>query len=276
TLTPKVGDGVFGQLVNEALARTEAKLGLTDRGPKATASTTMGTHKTFGIDRAVDGDDGTYFWSSGAPKVGDEVRIDYGSPISVGRVTLRQGQADDTSGDMISNGVLESSTDGTTWTEIGQVEGRTLVEITLDEPVAARYLRVRATAVNKPSTWVQVREFSASVLPSGVTSTIPATAGTSPGSVADRSLDTRFTASRVAGDDDRLTWEFEARSVDQLTLVGDVSGTVQVRRGDRWVDVGTVDDRFASRVEVGGDAVDAVRVIFAEGSTPDIAEVIPG
>lgn len=275
TLTPKVGDGAFQALVNEAMSRTDEALGLSDSGPRPTATTTMGTYKTYEIGRAVDGDDSTYFWSSHAPKVADEVRLDYGEVIRVGRVTLRQAQADDTAGDMISNGVLEASADGTTWTEIGSVNKKPLVEITPDEPIEARYVRVRVTAVNKPLTWVQVREFGVSVLPPGISSTIESASGTLPESIADGELDTRWAAASAAGADDHLQWEFEEpRDLSQVTIVGDVAGTLQVRRGGEWIDAGAVDDRFAARVAVTGGPVDAVRIVFTEGTVPDVAEVI--
>ncbi|MGO2606740.1 MAG: discoidin domain-containing protein [Brachybacterium tyrofermentans] len=62
-------------------------------------------------------------------------------------------------------GVLELSADGETWTEIGTTDGSAVATATLDEPLDARFCRLRVTAKNPTGQWVQIREFGVGETP---------------------------------------------------------------------------------------------------------------
>jgi len=62
--------------------------------------------------------------------------------------------------------VLELSADGTSWTQIAETDGKPLLDVTLTEPIEARYGRLRVTGSNPGAQWVQIREF-------GLSETVP-------------------------------------------------------------------------------------------------------
>ena len=108
----------------------------------------------------ADGDLSTFFWSDGAPEVGDEIRIDLEESHAITFARIQMARSDDTAGDQIQHGVLELSADGASWTEVASTDGSPLLEVTLDAPVATRVARLRVTAKNEGGKWVQVREFA--------------------------------------------------------------------------------------------------------------------
>ncbi|UVY84741.1 beta-N-acetylglucosaminidase domain-containing protein [Brachybacterium sp. NBEC-018] len=161
-IVPSVGDGRVEVFVSAAWEILRAELpddpSLPFRGLPATASTTMGTYRDYAPARMVDGDLGTFYWSSRAPKAGDEIRADLGAvhPLRFARVQM--AKSDGTPGDQIHSGVLELSEDGDSWTEVGRTDGTPVLEVRLEEARPARYARVRVTAPNPGGQWVQVRE----------------------------------------------------------------------------------------------------------------------
>ncbi|MFE7603832.1 beta-N-acetylglucosaminidase domain-containing protein [Brachybacterium paraconglomeratum] len=130
------------------------------RGLPATATTTLDTYQDYAPERMADGDLSTFFWSDGAPAVGDEIRIDLEESHEITFARVQMARSDDTPGDQIQHGVLELSADGESWTEVASTDGSPLVEVTLDAPVATRAARLRVTEENDGGNWVQVREFA--------------------------------------------------------------------------------------------------------------------
>ena len=65
---------------------------------------------------------------------------------------------DDRPDDYLHNSVMETSTDGNTWTTVGTYQSQTDINLTLS-PNLARYVRFRCVAAQ--GDWVIVREFSA-------------------------------------------------------------------------------------------------------------------
>ena len=123
-----------------------------------TASSTMPQYQGYGPANMLDGDDSTLFWSSRAPEVGDEVRVDLDAEAAVRYVAVHMADNDTRAGDMIYHGRVEASADGETWTSLGEFHDTPVVELTLDEPVQARHVRLVVTDPNPGSRWVKVRE----------------------------------------------------------------------------------------------------------------------
>ena len=169
-IVPSVGDGVFEDFADRAWELLREVLpedpSLPFRGLPATASTTLGTYQDYTVDAMVDGDPSTMFWSDDAPEVDDEVRVELeeSHPIAFARVQMAEN--DETAGDQIYAGVLELSADGTSWTQIAETDGKPLLDVTLTEPIEARYGRLRVTGSNPGAQWVQIREF-------GLSETVP-------------------------------------------------------------------------------------------------------
>ena len=163
-IVPVVAAGLFETFASRAWEVLRAVLpedpSLPFRGLPATATTTLGTYRDHAPERMADGDLSTFFWSDGAPAVGDEIRIDLEESHEITFARIQMARSDDTAGDQIQHGVLELSADGTSWTEVASTDGSPLLEVTLDAPVATRVARLRVTAKNEGGKWVQVREFA--------------------------------------------------------------------------------------------------------------------
>jgi hyaluronoglucosaminidase len=163
-IVPVVGAGLFETFAARAWEVLRAELpedpSLPFRGLPATATTTLDTYQEHAPELMVDGDLSTYFWSDGAPAVGDEVRIDLEESHEITFVRVQMARSDDTAGDQIQHGVLELSADGEDWTEVARTDGSPLLEATLDAPTATLAARLRVTAKNDGGKWVQVREFA--------------------------------------------------------------------------------------------------------------------
>ena len=78
-------------------------------------------------------------------------QLDLGEVKSVTKVRLRQG-----TGDKLAAGVLEYSTDGTTWQELDRLSGEQTKEVT--RAINARYIRVRNTKAL--DLWWRIQDFS--------------------------------------------------------------------------------------------------------------------
>ena len=163
-IVPVVGGGLFEAFAARAWEVLRAALpedpSLPLRGLPATATTTLGTYRDHAPELMADGDLSTFFWSDGAPAVGDEVRIDLEESHEITFVRVQMARSDDTAGDQIQHGVLELSADGQSWTEAASTDGSPLLEVTLDAPVATQAARLRVTRKNEGGKWVQVREFA--------------------------------------------------------------------------------------------------------------------
>ena len=163
-IVPVVGAGLFEAFAARAWEVLRAELpedpSLPFRGLPATATTTLDTYREYAPERMADGDLSTYFWSDGAPAVGDEVRIDLEESHEITFARVQMARSDDTPGDQIQHGVLELSADGESWIEVASTDGSPLLEVTLDAPVETRAARLRVTAKNEGGKWVQVREFA--------------------------------------------------------------------------------------------------------------------
>ena len=165
-IVPSVGDGVFEDFVGHAWERLREVLpedpSLPFRGLPATASTTLGTYRDYTVDAMVDGDLSTMYWSDGPPEVDDEVRVELEEPHLIAFARVQMAQSDASVGDQIYAGVLELSADGNSWSQIAETDGKPVLDVTLPEPIEARYGRIRVTGSNPGDEWVQIREFGLS------------------------------------------------------------------------------------------------------------------
>ncbi|MGP4917519.1 beta-N-acetylglucosaminidase domain-containing protein [Brachybacterium tyrofermentans] len=168
-IVPSVGDGVFEGFIARAWEELREVLpedpSLPFRGLPGTATTTLGTYRDYAIERIVDGDLATMFWSSGAPKVDDVVQVELEESHPIRYVQVQMAKSDSTPGDQVYEGVLELSADGEAWTEIGTTDGSAVATATLDEPMDARFCRLRVAAKNPTGQWVQIREFGVGETP---------------------------------------------------------------------------------------------------------------
>jgi hyaluronoglucosaminidase len=274
---PKVGTGVVDVFVDEALARNDEWLGANPTGAVGTSS--MSTYQDNTVDRMVDGDLGTFYWSAEAAGSGDFVGVDLGQPREIEQIDIAMAKSSSPS-DYIQHGVLEISADGSRWTPLGEFDDQPEISVDPTAGTEARYVRLRATAGQNE--WVVVREFDVEVK-GGVSRTVsggpPPAAGSRLSAAADGDPDTAMVAARAPEADETLTVEYSvARPLSGVVVLQDpaspAAATVEVRTTDGWTALGSLDGGYT---EVGADdqEVDAIRLRWAGGApAPRIHEVI--
>lgn len=279
-IVPTVGDGVFDQFDQDALAQFNDWLGVEpSEGPvgyPANASTSMGTYSDYGIENITDGDLSSLFWSNQAGSTGDWVQVDLGEAQPVGHIEVHQSDSDDVTGDMFYDAALQYSLDGSTWHDIGSYQDSPLVMADLAEPVQARYIRLQATGDNPDGKWVKIREFVVTPTPGLYESNLPAENGHAVGRAFDGDVGTDFRAAEAPGEGSFIAHHFtEPQDVGVVSVVGSGAGEIQVETDGEWVTVGALEAGAAFH-EVTADISGAtgVRVLFQEGSeAPVIDEV---
>ena len=274
TVNVTVGDGVIDKFINNAMAENDRWLGVAGR--HITGTTSMPTYQSNTIDKMVDGDDSTFFWSSRSPAPGDYVGVDLGRAQPISSVTINMSKATSPD-DYIHVGVLEYSADGSVWTPAGTFTNTRDVTAALPAGTQARYVRLRNTAAQ--SNWVVVREFTV-VGPDSDAMTVSggpaAGAGSSLAAAADGNVDSSYTAggSPQAGDALVVTLP-SARPLDRVVVAGRGSAQVQVGDGTSWQAIGSLSSGY-TELRAGGAVVNQIRLVWTAGSpAPVIAEVVP-
>jgi hexosaminidase len=155
-----------------------------------TPITNLPTYQAYWPSFTVDGNAGTWFWSSRAATAGDYVGVDLGAlrPVTAVQVTMGSGDRPD---DYLHAATLEYSADGASWTAMGAFLGQPAVRSSPAGGVNARYLRLRATAGQQ--NWVVVREFAVSVRPAATpTTSLPAYQSYLPANLVDGDVTSWF------------------------------------------------------------------------------------
>ncbi|MFE2377081.1 beta-N-acetylglucosaminidase domain-containing protein [Streptomyces sp. NPDC059398] len=269
-----VGDGVLDAFVTRALTEEGRLIGLP---PQPVGQSDLGVYSGNAPARMTDGDDSTYFWSSGAAAKDDWVGVDLGTERAISDVTVTMGKSGSES-DYLHQGVLEYSSDNSTWHPLGSFKDEPKIGATAPAGTTARYVRARATA--DQTNWVVVREFhvGGADTPS-VTGGPPAADGRGLASAADGNAESVYRASRApsAGESLGITLPM-AGSVHSVTVLapGGVRGAgaaVQIRTGGRWRTLGPMTGSYTHLTTRAADA-DAVRLLWTKGSAaPQISEV---
>lgn len=225
----------------------------------------------------TDGDDSTYFWSSAAAAKGDWVGVDLGAQRPLSDVTVTMGKSGSES-DYLHQGVLEYSSDNSTWHELGSFKDLPTVTAKAPAGTTARYVRARATA--DQTNWVVVREFHVGGADApDVTGNPPAAEGSNQASAADGNAESVYRASRAPAAGESLDVALpQARTVHTVTVLAPggakgVKAAVQIRTGGRWQTLGATAGPY-TRLTTRAVTADAVRLLWAKGSAaPQINEV---
>lgn len=252
--------------IDKATAEHDRIIGVSGR---PTASTSLGTYQTNTVARMIDGDDSTYFWSSGAPAAGDQVTVDLGRVREIGGISLPMAKPGSTD-DYLHDGVLEYSAEGQTWQQLTAFSGKPDVTATAPAGTKARYVRARATAGQTNC---------------AVTGGPSAAAGSALRSAADGDLGTVYRAARAPEAGEALELGLgSARSVGSVTVLqpagSNALADIQLRGTDgTWRTVGALDGPY-TRVTPADRTADAVRLAWrawrAGSAAPQIAELVVG
>ncbi|MGW0686225.1 beta-N-acetylglucosaminidase domain-containing protein [Streptomyces sp. NPDC002754] len=272
-----VGEGVLEPFFAKVRDTSNKDLGLP---PQPTGTTKLPIYNGNTADRMTDGDDSTYFWSSREPRTGEGVGVDLGGEQPLGSVTVAMGKSGSTE-DYLHKGVLEYSSDGTTWHALGaEFSGKATWAADAPSGTTARYVRARATA--DQTNWLVVREFTVARTDRPTVSGGPEAAdGSSLAAAADGVLENAYRAASTPASGDALTVAYPApRAMSSVTVLrpDDAATTkaqAQLRVDGTWQDLGPLGGPVTSLPAPAGTNADAVRLVWGDGlAAPVVSEVI--
>lgn len=159
---------------------------------KKTLTSNMKPYSGNSLDRLLDGNESTYFWSNSNITSGQYIQMDLGRIIDVGEVYFIVG-SNDAGEDKWVKYDLKYSTDGTNWTTFKSYTGANSGKDVHKEKLGkkARYVRIESTA-NKGN-WAKFAEFNVSE-----DTTLPTSEYTYTNVNAYKNLKTVHTASKTA------------------------------------------------------------------------------
>jgi hyaluronoglucosaminidase len=274
TYAPGVADPFF----RDTLAANNRWLGATD---DISPTTTLGTYADYVPAHMVDSDLDTFYWSNEAPNPGDFVGVDLNEVHNITEIDIMMAKPTSPN-DYIHEGVLEVSTDGKTWTSLGEFSDQSEISVTAPNGTKARYIRLRVTSPH--DFWLVVREFSVAIpdnVQLRVSGNPPPVEDSSLSYTVDGQPETAYEAARAPQPGEVLEIAISSlQSLDQLIVLQDsdkaATGKLQVRTDDGWTTIGSLDEGY-TEIDTGGVETDTVRLAWAEDSpTPVIHEIIPG
>ncbi len=256
------------------------------------AETKLNHYQHYTINKAVDGNINTNFWSNGGPSAGSYIRVDLGKSVPL--YDLEIYYADNPKGrehgiDGFFDTKLEISEDGVTWIQVGDiieaanyqaVAGTKLAKVEFDaNGKMGRYLKFSTT--KQSENWVQVYEVfynkkannlgddSVELIESDCTikgkeklydgniSTISEITGTAEG---------KYLAYKLSKTDSKNIYIIQ----DKESIC---NAEVQAKVDGEWVNLGILDSRF-SKFTIAGTKVTEVKLIFKSNETVKLCEIL--
>lgn len=121
-----------------------------------TISQNIGTYQNYSIDKALDGDKSTKYWSDKATSAGHYIQVDLGNKIPLYDISAYFGGTD-----YMRNSEYLISEDGINWTSLGELqytsEGDKKIAAVNANGQMARYIKIQANGDNS-GCWVQLFE----------------------------------------------------------------------------------------------------------------------
>ncbi|MGN0335652.1 MAG: beta-N-acetylglucosaminidase domain-containing protein [Lachnospiraceae bacterium] len=259
-----------------------------------TVTTDLGTYQYYYIKNAMDGNMDTKFYSSAGTTAGSYVKVDLGKTVPIYDTTIfyaanPKGIAEGVDGFKTTK--YEISSDGATWTQVGEPVPYTEYEVLNDslhrcsvtfnaDGQLARYLRFSAT--ESYDNWVQIYEIeynkTATNLGDAVVQLVESTVDVVGGpNLYDGNLSTAPIIDTVAEGDSLTYLMTTTTNVGKISMLQDAeaicNAKVEVERPDgRWAEVGTFDKPYQS-FEV-NEQILSVKLTFDGTVQPVIYEII--
>ncbi|MEC2159640.1 beta-N-acetylglucosaminidase domain-containing protein [Virgibacillus halodenitrificans] len=160
-VTVEAGAKRLVPFAKELINKLDAKIYQTIN-PGATVRVPITSYNHSDLGAMVDGDPESLTYIKTLQENGDWYGVDLGKKVPVTDIHILQGRNNDDH-DIFHKGILEYSTDGESWTAIGEERSGYKVEADHLE-LEARYIRYRLTHAGvpggKPDLWTAIREFT--------------------------------------------------------------------------------------------------------------------
>ncbi|MDZ4992753.1 hyaluronidase [Clostridium perfringens] len=280
----EVLDATFVRVVNTSQEPKTMNLNKLELVPvykaKPTIKENIGTYQNYTIDKAIDGNMDTKYWSDKATGKGHYVQVDLGVTIPLYDIKTHFAQTD-----YMRNSEYLISEDGVNWTSLGELkysdEGGKKVATANAEGKLARYIRIEAKGENS-GYWVQIHEIEFNkTVPDMGDSSVSLVTGTPLGNfenLYDGDLSTAYEPDAVEKGDALVYKMTKITNVKELIFLQDEEriseAKISVKGLDgNWKAVGILDSQLNTLTV--NDVITEVKIEFdASKPAPKIYEII--
>lgn len=243
-------------------------------------SENIGTYQNYTIDKALDGNRDTKYWSDKPSDSGHNIQVDLGNIMPLYDINTYFE-----ANDFMRNSEYMISEDGVNWTSLGELaynsqDGK-MVASANAEGKMARYIKIQSNGHNY-GCWVQIYEIEFNkTAPEFDESSVQLVSGTPEGkftALYDGDLSTAYEAETVNEGDALIYKMSRITNISQLEILQDkerISGaTVSVKDLDgKWSEVGVLDNQI-NKLEVNKNITE-VKLEFDDSKpVPKIYEII--
>ena len=123
--------------------------------PEATAETNIPHYGDHHVRNVTDWSKDTFFWSNRPVRKGEYILITLGEPVVCSSIESRTGKLDDANADLLTDGILEVSSDGKKFRQVAEYAYGTAKAKLDKETIKA--IRILAT-VDQAGQWLVVQD----------------------------------------------------------------------------------------------------------------------
>ncbi|MFR7934569.1 MAG: beta-N-acetylglucosaminidase domain-containing protein [Clostridium perfringens] len=245
-----------------------------------TITENIGTHENYTIDKALDGNMDTKYWSNKPSDSGHNIQIDLGNVMPLYDINTYFG-----ANDFMRNSEYMISEDGVNWTSLGELaynsqDGK-MVASANAEGKMARYIKIQSNGHNY-GCWVEIYEIEFNkTAPEFDESAVNLASGTLEGNFNafyDEDLSTAYEAKSVK-DGDSLTYKMSrVTNISELEILQDKNriseANVSVKDlGGNWTEIGHLNAQI-NKLKVDNNITEVKFEFEGSKPAPKIYEII--
>jgi hyaluronoglucosaminidase len=243
-------------------------------------SQNIGQYQSYSIDKALDGNMDTKYWSDKATSKGHYIQVDLGNKIPLYDVTSYFGNMD-----YMRNSEYLISEDGINWTSLGDLqftdEGGKKVATANAEGKMTRYIRIKANGENS-GYWIQLYELEFNkTVPDFGDDYVELVTGSPAGrwdALYDRDLSTAFEADEVSEGDALVYKMTRTTKVEEIMFLQDLEriskAKISVKNTEgNWREVGSLEEQLTTLI-VNEEILEVKLEFDSNKPAPKIYEII--
>lgn len=245
-----------------------------------TITENIGTHENYTIDKALDGNMDTKYWSNKPSDSGHNIQVDLGNVMPLYDINTYFG-----ANDFMRNSEYMISEDGVNWTSLGELaynsqDGK-MVASTNAEGKMARYIKIQSNGHNY-GCWVEIYEIEFNkTAPEFDESAVNLASGTLEGNFNafyDEDLSTAYEAKSVKDGDSLIYKMSRVTNISELEILQDknrISGAkVSVKDlGGNWTEIGALNAQI-NKLKVDNNITEVKFEFEGSKPAPKIYEII--
>ncbi|MCH1963152.1 beta-N-acetylglucosaminidase domain-containing protein [Clostridium perfringens] len=245
-----------------------------------TITENIGTHENYTIDKALDGNMDTKYWSNKPSDSGHSIQIDLGNVMPLYDINTYFG-----ANDFMRNSEYMISEDGVNWTSLGELaynsqDGK-MVASANAEGKMARYIKIQSNGHNY-GCWVEIYEIEFNkTAPEFDESAVNLASGTLEGNFNafyDEDLSTAYEAKSVKDGDSLIYKMSRVTNISELEILQDknrISGAkVSVKDlGGNWTEIGYLNAQI-NKLKVDNNITEVKFEFEGSKPAPKIYEII--